>query len=69
MLQSFIIILREGFESFLLVAVIFSYLRKSGRRQLASAVYSGIGVALIPQAASRLQAPSRTTARSSSTER
>jgi high-affinity iron transporter len=46
MLQSFIIILREGFESFLLVAVIFSYLRKSGRRQLASAVYSGIGVAL-----------------------
>jgi high-affinity iron transporter len=46
MLQSFIIILREGFESFLLVAVIFSYLRKSGRSQLASAVYSGIGVAL-----------------------
>jgi len=46
MLQSFIIILREGFESFLLVAVIFSYLRKSGRRQLSSAVYSGIGVAL-----------------------
>jgi high-affinity iron transporter len=46
MLQSFIIILREGFESFLLVAVIFSYLRKSGRNQLASAVYSGIGVAL-----------------------
>jgi high-affinity iron transporter len=46
MLQSFIIVLREGFESFLLVAVIFSYLRKSGRSQLASAVYSGIGVAL-----------------------
>ena len=46
MLQSFIIILREGFESFLLVAVIFSYLRKSGQRQLASAVYSAIAVAL-----------------------
>lgn len=46
MLQSFIIILREGFESFLLVAVIFSYLRKSGRVQLASAVYAGIGIAL-----------------------
>jgi len=46
MLQSFIIILREGFESFLLVAVIFSYLRKSGRKQLTSAVYSGIGIAL-----------------------
>ena len=46
MLQSFIIILREGFESFLLVAVIFSYLRKSGQRQLAPAVYWAIGVAL-----------------------
>jgi len=46
MLQSFIIILREGFESFLLVAVIFSYLRKSGQRQLASAVYLAIAVAL-----------------------
>lgn len=46
MLQSFIIILREGFESFLLVAVIFSYLRKSGRKQLSSAVYSGVGIAL-----------------------
>jgi len=46
MLQSFIIILREGFESFLLVAVIFSYLRKSGQRQLASAVYLAVAVAL-----------------------
>ena len=47
MLQSFIIILREGFESFLLVAVIFSYLRKSGQRQLAPAVYWAIGMALL----------------------
>jgi high-affinity iron transporter len=47
MLQSFIIVLREGFESFLLVAVIFSYLRRSGRRHLAPAVYSAIGVALL----------------------
>ena len=46
MLQSFIIVLREGFESFLLVAVIFSYLRRSGQRQLASAVYAAIGVAV-----------------------
>jgi high-affinity iron transporter len=45
MLQSFIIVLREGFESFLLVAVIFSYLRKSGQRQLAPAVYWAITVA------------------------
>jgi high-affinity iron transporter len=46
MLQSFIIILREGFESFLLVAVIFSYLRKSGQRHLAPAVYWAIALAL-----------------------
>lgn len=46
MLQSFIIVLREGFESFLLVAVIFSYLRKSGQRQLASAVYWAVTAAL-----------------------
>ncbi len=46
MLQSFIIVLREGFESFLLVAVILSYLRKSGQRQLAPAVYWAIVVAL-----------------------
>src|SRR5215471_1141081 len=46
MLQSFIIVLREGFESFLLVAVIFSYLRRSGQKQLTSAVYAAIVVAL-----------------------
>jgi len=46
-LQSFIIILREGFESFLLVAVILSYLRKSRQRQLAPAVFWAIGVALV----------------------
>src|SRR5437588_2711191 len=46
MLQSFIIILREGFESFLLVAVILSYLRKSGRQMLAPAVYSAIALGL-----------------------
>ncbi len=36
MLNSFIIVLREGFESFLLVAVILSYLKKSGQRWLTS---------------------------------
>lgn len=51
MLQSFIIVLREGFESFLLVAVILSYLRKSGRWQLTPAVYSAIAVGLTLSAA------------------
>jgi len=46
MLSSFIIILREGFESFLLVAVILSYLRKAGLRWLSSAVYAAIGLGL-----------------------
>jgi len=46
MLNSFIIVLREGFESFLLVAVILSYLRKAGQRWLSSAVYIAIALAL-----------------------
>jgi high-affinity iron transporter len=46
MLNSFIIILREGFESFLLVAVILSYLRKAELKWLCSAVYLAIALGL-----------------------
>ena len=46
MLNSFIIVLREGFESFLLVAVILAYLSKSGQRWLKTPVYVAIAVAL-----------------------
>jgi high-affinity iron transporter len=46
MLNSFIIVLREGFESFLLVAVILSYLRKAGQKRLTSAVYAAIALGL-----------------------
>lgn len=46
MLNSFIIVLREGFESFLLVAVILAYLRKSGQQWLNTSVYVAIAVAL-----------------------
>lgn len=42
MLQAFIIVLREGFEAFLIVAIIYSYLQKRGRRDLLPAVYWGI---------------------------
>lgn len=42
MFNSFIIVLREGFESFLLVAVILTYLRKAGHKWLTSAVYVAI---------------------------
>jgi high-affinity iron transporter len=50
MLNSFIIVFREGFESFLLVAVILSFLRKSGQKWLTSAVYVAIAVALAASA-------------------
>jgi high-affinity iron transporter len=46
MLNSFIIVLREGFESFLLVAVILAYLRKSEQRWLNSSVYIAIALGL-----------------------
>ena len=46
MLNSFIIVLREGFESILLVAIILSFLRKAGHRWLTSSVYLAIAVGL-----------------------
>ena len=51
MLNSFIIVLREGFESVLLVAVILTYLRRSGQQWLSSAVYAAIVVGLSASAA------------------
>src|SRR6185369_12028109 len=50
MLNSFIIVMREGFESFLLVAVILAYLRKSEQKWLTSAVYVAILLALAASA-------------------
>lgn len=47
MLNSFIIILREGFESFLIVAVILAYLRKTDRAWLSPAVYIAIAISLL----------------------
>ncbi len=46
MLQAFVITLREGLEAFLIVAISLSYLRKSGRVQLARAVHWGIAAAV-----------------------
>jgi len=45
MLQAFIITLREGLEAFLIVAISLSFLRKSGRATLTSAVRWGIAAA------------------------
>src|SRR5258707_6319683 len=46
MLQSFIIVLREGFESFLLVAVILAYLRKTSQKWRAPPPYSAAGASI-----------------------
>jgi high-affinity iron transporter len=51
MLQAFIITLREGLEAFLIVAISLSFLRKSGRAMLASAVHWGIAAAAAVSAA------------------
>lgn len=50
MLQAFIIILREGFESFLIVAIILAYLRKTHQKDLIPSVYWGILVSVIVSA-------------------
>jgi high-affinity iron transporter len=42
--------MREGFESFLLVAVILAYLRKSGQKWLTSSVYVAIALAFAASA-------------------
>ncbi len=46
MLQALVITLREGLEAFLIVAISLSYLRKSGRQALTSAVHWGIAAAV-----------------------
>ena len=46
MLEAFVIVLREGFEAFLIVAIIFTYLKKTNQKFLLPAVYSAIAVAV-----------------------
>jgi len=50
MLQALVIVFREGFESFLTVAIIFAYLKKTGRNWLRPAVWWGIGVSIVASA-------------------
>jgi high-affinity iron transporter len=46
--EAFLIMLREGFEAALVVAIVFTYLRKIGRGDLAGSVWVGVagGIAL-----------------------
>jgi len=47
MLNALIIVFREGFEAFLTVAIIFAYLKKTGRTWLRPAVWWGIAVSAV----------------------
>src|ERR1044071_5141200 len=51
MLNALIIVFREGFEAFLTVAIIFAFLRKTGRDWLRPAVYWGIAASIVASAA------------------
>jgi len=46
-LQAFVVVLREGFEGFLIVAIILSYLRKTRQFHLVPMVYWGTVVSLV----------------------
>ncbi len=50
MTQAFVIVLREGFEAFLIVAITLTYLRKTGRIGLVPAVYAGVGFSVLVSA-------------------
>jgi high-affinity iron transporter len=50
MLQAFVVVFREGFESFLIVGIILAYLRRIGQHHLVPAMYWGIGASLIASA-------------------
>jgi len=45
-LSSFVIVIREGFEAFLIVAIVISYLRKSRKTRLLPAVYWSVVASL-----------------------
>src|SRR5258707_12752688 len=51
MLPALVIVFREGFESFVTVAIILAYLRKTGRAWLRPSVYWGIVVSLVASGA------------------
>lgn len=51
MIESFIIILREGVEAALVIAIVLAYLRKSGRADLGRAVWTGLVLAVLSSVA------------------
>ncbi|GAA1244863.1 FTR1 family iron permease [Oryzihumus leptocrescens] len=47
MLASLLIMLREGFEAALVIAILYSYLRRTGRAELLGPLWAGIGAAFV----------------------
>jgi FTR1 family protein len=47
MLEALVIVLREGVEAALVLAIVLSYLKKTGRTALTPWVYAGVGLALV----------------------
>lgn len=47
MLEALVIVLREGVEASLVLAIVLAYLEKTGRRALAPWVWAGVGLALV----------------------
>ena len=43
---NFLIGLREGLEAALVVGILLAYIHKSGRRELAPRIWSGVGIAV-----------------------
>ncbi|OLE89135.1 MAG: hypothetical protein AUG08_05415 [Acidobacteria bacterium 13_1_20CM_2_55_15] len=50
MLQAFVVVFREGFESFLIVGIILAYLRRIGEHRLVPAMYWGIAASVAASA-------------------
>src|SRR5437763_11957652 len=50
MLQAFIVVFREGFESFLIVGIILAYLRRIGEHRLIPAMYWGVAASIFASA-------------------
>jgi high-affinity iron transporter len=46
-IQAFVIVLREGFEAFLIVAIIFAYFKKTGQEGLLPAVKRGVAASVV----------------------
>src|SRR5262245_42966508 len=50
MFQSFIVVFRDGFESFLIVGIIIAYLRRIGEHRLIPVMYWGLAASIVASA-------------------